>query len=103
MVVCQEGVPVACDPRFVELPLLAFVSSSFSLGLMFCLPQRSLYRCWLLCITKRGTLFGIRRSICATIFLVQLTQKRFAVVHALLPFRNSYIFYQMFFEVGLVN
>ena len=62
VVVCQEGVPVAGDPRFVELPLLAFVSSSFSLGLMFYLPQRSLYRCWLLCITKRGTLFRYKKK-----------------------------------------
>ena len=29
---CLEGVAVAGHPRFVELPLLAFVSSSFSFG-----------------------------------------------------------------------
>ena len=36
------GVAVAGHPRFVELPLLAFVSSSFFLlGLLCCSPQRS--------------------------------------------------------------
>ena len=34
---------MAGHPRFVELPLLAFVSSSFSFGVLCCSPQRYLY------------------------------------------------------------
>lgn len=59
--VFPEGAAVAGLPRFVELPLLAFVSCSFlSLGLLCCSPQRRdvYYVGWLLWNTKRGgTLF----------------------------------------------
>ena len=37
------GAAVAGHPRFAELPWLAFVSSSFSFGVLCCSPQRSLY------------------------------------------------------------
>ena len=59
----SEGAAVAGHPLFVELPLLAFLSSSLFLSLFFglvVLLARAFlcHRCWLLCNTKRGeTLF----------------------------------------------
>ena len=57
-----EGAAVASHPRFVELALLAFLSSSlfflFPLGLLCCSPEHSFVSVLVLCNTKRGeTLF----------------------------------------------
>ena len=58
----SEGAAVAGHPRFVALPLLAFLSSSlfflFPLGLLCFSPEHSYVSVLVLCNTKRGeTLF----------------------------------------------